>query len=130
MTKVTEIYPNTMSANLTLEFGSEDGASLLLQAKNMPKNSILLIEYEYGNECSNVFEPVIWCCGQMKMTAPTNQLLLPPIPGRYRGVFVQIDDDGNILNTFDENEFLETGVQYLKVKTNGDLSEYYSACCK
>lgn len=127
MKKTKSIYPRSGSANMTLDITSEDSA-LLIQSKNMPDDGVLLIEYKFGDDCEHTFEPLIWCCGQTKMVAPTNQLLLPPIPGSYRGVLVQIDDTGQV-KPFDEEPFMETQIQYIKVETNRDLTQYYSPCC-
>lgn len=128
MSKTLSIYSENSISNLTLEFNITESAALI-QTKNMPENSVLLIEYKFGDDCEHTFEPLIWCCGQSKLQYPTNQLMLPPIPGVYRGVFVELDEDGNVIPEFDYYKFIETEVQVVRVKTNNDFSEYYSPCC-
>lgn len=127
---VKKIFPNDESANMTLEIKIEqdNAKAILVQTKNTQENQALIVEYMFGDTCDNSWEPFNWCCGQMQLLNPTNQLLIPPVPGNYRLVLVEFDGDGNIL-PYDELAFDEVEVQYRVIETNKDLSEYYKPCC-
>lgn len=124
----TIIFPNEVAQNLTTEFNiNERGA--LVQSKGMIAGQELLLEYFFGTECDGSWEPVVWCCGQLKLAAPTNQLLIPAVPGRYRFVAVTVDTTIPGVIPFDPTEWEDVEVQLTKVDVEIDNSAFVRVCC-
>jgi hypothetical protein len=121
------IFPNEVSQNVTNEF-SLSGRGVLIQSKGMVQGQELLLEYFFGDECDGSWEPVIWCCGQAKLSAPVNQMLIPAFPGRYRMIAITLDESENLV-PFDQIDWEDVEVQMIKLDISLDTSDFIQSCC-
>lgn len=120
---ISKVFPNTDSPNMSLEFEVTEKMALI-QIKGLQATDFALVEFRFGEECDESWEPFNWCCGQMRIDQPANNFIIP-IPGKYRLVLA---DTGNLFAS-DPTRFADVEIQVSKFASNQNLAEYIKPCC-
>lgn len=122
-TSVKKIFPNTTSSNLTAPFNVKNGIGILRIANWSPKDR-LSIEVRMGDDCDNQWIPVTFCCGTLSTSHPSTHMLIP-IPGHYRGVLYNTDNE----HVNDPTHFDDVKIEFEVFEVNHSVADYYQLCC-
>lgn len=119
------IFPaETSSSNISADFFIEDAVGIL-KFTGLKAGDRLLIESEFGaTECDTSWIPTTFCCKQMSTSACSTHMIIP-IPGKFRAVLVNEDND----HIGDPTYFEDVKITFEKHKIYHDISSFFQLCC-
>jgi hypothetical protein len=119
-----QIFPSPLqTANITAMFEIKDSIGIL-RIDGWADGDKMMIEALVGDECSNNWIPVVFCCNCMSTSAPSTHMIIP-IPGRYRAVLLNRDN----LHETDDTHFDGTRIYFDEYVIRHDISQYFQLCC-